>query len=188
MKKNLLLGMISNFHLKFKWIQANKFDSFSHWRKSESLSLTPKAPTPQNSQIHSSAIRRQFLTNCFSVFDHLVGLVFKGLRMRFDQAATCTVFSIRDLPFSTYTTLREKCPNTEFFRVHIFAYADWIRENTDQEKRCIWTLFTYCKGLTNFISYPLDFRNLHVSITFVIHIRLTLWSFLPGGWFEMRMV
>ena len=26
-----------------------------------------------------------------------------------------------------YSTLREKCPNTEFFLVRIFLYSDWIR-------------------------------------------------------------
>ena len=50
-----------------------------------------------------------------------------------------------------------KCPNTEFFLVHIFCiwtesgdllrkslYSVQIQENTDQEKLCIWTLFTQC--------------------------------------------
>ena len=40
-------------------------------------------------------------------------------------------------------SLREKCPNTEFFLVRIFPYSDWIRkspysvrirENMDQKK------------------------------------------------------
>ena len=52
-------------------------------------------------------------------------------------------------------TLREKCPNTEFFLVRVFPLSDWIwrdtsispysvqiRENTNQKKLCIWTLFT----------------------------------------------
>ena len=38
--------------------------------------------------------------------------------------------------------LREKCPNTEFLLVYIFPYSNWIRENTDQKKLRIWTLFT----------------------------------------------
>ena len=48
-------------------------------------------------------------------------------------------------------TLREKCPNTEIFLVRIFPYSDCIsphsvrmRENTDQIKLRIWTLFTQC--------------------------------------------
>ena len=28
------------------------------------------------------------------------------------------------------TSLREKCPNTEFFRVRIFPHSDWIRRDT----------------------------------------------------------
>ena len=34
--------------------------------------------------------------------------------------------------------LREKCPNTEFFLAR-------MRENTDQKKLRIWTLFTQCQ-------------------------------------------
>ena len=28
-------------------------------------------------------------------------------------------------------TLREKCPNTEFFLVRILSHSDWIRRNTE---------------------------------------------------------
>ena len=42
-------------------------------------------------------------------------------------------------------SLREKCPNTEFFLVRIFLYSDWIQENRDQKKLRMWTLFTYGK-------------------------------------------
>ena len=41
-------------------------------------------------------------------------------------------------------TLREKCPNTEFFLVRIFLYSVRIQENTDHKKLRIWTLFTQC--------------------------------------------
>ena len=41
-------------------------------------------------------------------------------------------------------TLREKCPNTEFFLVCIFLYSVRIQENTDQKRLRIWTLFTQC--------------------------------------------
>ena len=39
-------------------------------------------------------------------------------------------------------TLREKCPNTEFFLVRIFPHSDWIRRDTDQKKLRICTFFT----------------------------------------------
>ena len=39
-------------------------------------------------------------------------------------------------------SLREKCPNTEFFLVRIFPYSVRKRENTNQKKLRIWTLFT----------------------------------------------
>ena len=35
---------------------------------------------------------------------------------------------------STKLSLREKCPNTEFFLVRIFMHSDWIQEITDQKK------------------------------------------------------
>ena len=38
---------------------------------------------------------------------------------------------------SRTVTLRENCPNTEFFLVR-------IQENTDQKKLRIWTLLTEC--------------------------------------------
>ena len=38
-------------------------------------------------------------------------------------------------------TLREKCPNTEFFVLRIFPHSVQIRENTKQKKLRIWTLF-----------------------------------------------
>ena len=40
--------------------------------------------------------------------------------------------------------LRKKCPNMEFSLVRIFLYSDWTKENTDQKKLRIWTLFTQC--------------------------------------------
>ena len=33
--------------------------------------------------------------------------------------------------WNRYPTLREKCPNTEFFLVRIFPYSDWIRRDTE---------------------------------------------------------
>ena len=41
-------------------------------------------------------------------------------------------------------TLREKCLNTELFLARIFLYSVQIRENTDQKKLRIWTLFRQC--------------------------------------------
>ena len=41
---------------------------------------------------------------------------------------------INDLSaFFPTPSLREKCPNTEFFLVRIFLYSVWIQENTDQK-------------------------------------------------------
>ena len=37
-----------------------------------------------------------------------------------------------------YTSLREKCPDAEFFLVRIFPHLDWIRRDT------IWTHLTQC--------------------------------------------
>ena len=39
-------------------------------------------------------------------------------------------------------TLREKCPNTDFFLVRDFLYSVRIQGNTEQKKLRIWTFFT----------------------------------------------
>ena len=61
--------------------------------------------------------------------------------------------TIQNIPYYSFAwsvTLREKCPNTEFFLVRIFLHSDWIRkfiqiqENTNQKKFRIWILFTQC--------------------------------------------
>ena len=46
-------------------------------------------------------------------------------------------------------TLREKCPNMEFFLVRISGYSVRIQENTEQKKlrKKNWTLFTQCNVL-----------------------------------------
>ena len=43
---------------------------------------------------------------------------------------------------STKLSLREKCPNTEFFLVRIFLYSVRVQENTDQKKNPY--LDTFC--------------------------------------------
>ena len=40
---------------------------------------------------------------------------------------------LHNLSVYILASLREKCPNTEFFLVRIFSYLDWIPENTDQK-------------------------------------------------------
>ena len=42
------------------------------------------------------------------------------------------------------SSLRQKCPNTEFFLVRIFPYSVQIREDTDQKKLLIWALLMQC--------------------------------------------
>ena len=66
-------------------------------------------------------------------------------------------------------SLREKCPNTEFYLVLIFLYSDWIQENTDQKKLHIWTLFAQWKEIK--------------EITYLKEINLspfTIWTFITG--------
>ena len=52
-----------------------------------------------------------------------------------------SIVDVIQIKFSYYT-LREKCPNTEFFVVCVFLYSVRIQENTDRKKLHIWTLFT----------------------------------------------
>ena len=51
------------------------------------------------------------------------------------------------LMYFKYPALREKCPNTGFFLVHILPNSVRIRENMDQKKLRIWTLFSQCCNL-----------------------------------------
>ena len=64
-------------------------------------------------------------------------------------------------------TLREKCPNTEFFLVRTFLYSVGIQGHTDQKKLGIWTLFTQCY---------LHSHSFHGVIFYVIN---SLFSFKP---------
>ena len=57
------------------------------------------------------------------------------------QTIPSSFFLILSL-LSSFPSLFEKCPNTNFLLLCIFLYSDWIQENTDQKKRRIWTLFT----------------------------------------------
>ena len=41
---------------------------------------------------------------------------------------------INNSTFSAKQPLRKKCPNTDFFLVHIFSYSVSIQENTNQKK------------------------------------------------------
>ena len=59
---------------------------------------------------------------------------------------------------SVSLTLREKCPNTEFFPVRIFLYSVRIQENTDQKKLRIRTLSTQCNAYLK--------RDLYITIVF----------------------
>ena len=45
----------------------------------------------------------------------------------------------------TAKVLREKCPDSEGFFVHIFPYLDRKRENMDKQKSRIWILFMQCE-------------------------------------------
>ena len=84
-----------------------------------------------------------------------------------------------------YLTLREKCPNTEFFLVRILLYSDWIQENTNQKKLRIWKLFTQWKFFwTRMILEAAADRCVHSCI--VVMLVLVLWSkvitVLRMGW------
>ena len=85
-------------------------------------------------------------------------------------------------------------PNTDFFLVRIFMHSDWIqsisphsvrmRENTDQKKLHIWTLFKQCV-FNQFIIFSL-------FISFIFTTSLSLFNLFstnvarmdkPGSWF-----
>ena len=82
-------------------------------------------------------------------------------------------FSFREC--STFFTLLEKCPNTEFFWSIFSRFRtecrDLLRkspssvriwENTDQKKLCIWTLFTQCHLMTKFPKIEFKYVSLYL--------------------------
>ena len=65
---------------------------------------------------------------------------------RTNQISMKDLFSEIVIRLKSLTTMHEKCSITEIFQVRIFPYSDWIRENADQKKHRIWTLFTLAKN------------------------------------------
>ena len=66
-------------------------------------------------------------------------------------------------------TLRENCPNTEFFLVCIFLYSVQIQENTDQEKLRIWTFFMQWELLLIRTEDSVHQRHVHALVTEVFN-------------------
>ena len=56
-------------------------------------------------------------------------------------------------------SLCKKSPNMEFFLFRIYSYSEWIRENTDQKKLRIWTLFTQWLELYRMTIIPVTVLN-----------------------------
>ena len=73
----------------------------------------------------------------------------KGRENMPNSLRMCKVGEARKQNFDySYVTLHEECPSTEFLLICIFPYSFRIRENTDQKKLRIWTLFTQCNFKT----------------------------------------
>ena len=75
----------------------------------------------------------------------------------------------------TDITLRENCPNTEFFLV-------LLQKNTEQKKLRIWTLFTQC------YIHSFMFANCSVSLVFRESLWIQSHSFSKQGKWEMENV
>ena len=77
-------------------------------------------------------------------------------------------------------TLREKCPNTEFFLVRIFVHSDWIRRDTESECGKIRTRkISLFRQFSRSVSYFTDdwfFLFVHAFTIFNIIYRLFMWS------------
>ena len=75
--------------------------------------------------------------------------LFQLMMIKFYRHYLIYEYNFTFLPFYMTHTLCKMCPNTEIFLICIFPHLDWIRrysvrmrENTDQKKLRIWTLFT----------------------------------------------
>ena len=109
------------------------------------LGLWIKSPTPQ---LPSDFFRKPH-------FSPDKDLYFTKMPVRSRQLPDLTIDSKE---FRAYLTLREKCPNTEFFLVRIFRHSD-------QKKLRIWTLFTQCNR-------GLEYIWLDLPIHIYWHLRL----------------
>ena len=83
-------------------------------------------------------------------------------KITFKKTWRWTVLPLEKVYLLIFIALREKCANAEFFLVvfsrvrteygeirSISTYSVQMRENTDQKKLCIWTLFTQCWNYTH---------------------------------------
>ena len=83
-------------------------------------------------------VRPQILTNSYILLDLAIDMFTKS------QSRINRLLERKGFVLTMKNSLREKCPNTEFFLVRTFLYLDsvQIQENMDQKKLRIWTLFT----------------------------------------------
>ena len=80
-------------------------------------------------------------------------------------------------------TLREKCPNTEYFLVRIFLYSGWIQESTDQKKNSVFVHFS-CSDIIKLLNDPIKLLSL---LTFIPNKKgrrkssawYTIYTFIP---------
>ena len=99
-----------------------------------------KTVDPSHSKMLGQIVNTQNFVQ-FSERNILIGLQCKNL------------FPHKKKIFHEYS-VREKCPNTEFFLVRISMYSVWMWENKDQKKLHIWTLLKQwlCKQTKSFNS------------------------------------
>ena len=97
-----------------------------------------------NSRFTSTYSSRNFKTIYFVVMVTIRG-VFKALSNIWEGA------------------LREKDPNTEFFLVRIFQYSVEMRENANQKKSRIWTLFAQWSFLLYLHAVTYFPKKLHLT-------------------------
>ena len=96
--------------------------------------------------------------------------------------------------FPTYPALCEMCPNTEFFWSvfscirteygeirNIFPYPLRMRQNTDQKKLRIWTLFTQC-------SISLDILHISFSVALSFSEKRGITIAMRYAWYFARKI
>ena len=91
-------------------------------------------------------------------------------------------------------SLREKCPNTEFFLVRVLPHSVRIRDDTGQKKLRIWTIFTQCikicsssKTVSKLLTFPWKIYRNFQNIIFG-KIYLDGWLFMVFMYLLWRTV
>ena len=108
--------------------------SSEKWYSDQFCKIRKKSSVSEWSPRAHIFIKKRLQHECFPVnFVKLHNMFFvEHFRATATVSRHILAFSKNEMLF--WKSLRQKCPNKEFFLVRFFLYSDWIQENNDQKK------------------------------------------------------